>query len=151
MKAYFSPYTLLVAALLFSLTARAAETKIAMKDLPAPVQKAVAEQSKGAVVRGFTKEIENGRKEYEAELTVNCHGKDISFDSGGNVIAVEEDVKLESLPTPVRTALQKAAEGGVLRKVESVSEGGKSFYEARIRKGGKSSEVQVDQKGARIK
>jgi uncharacterized membrane protein YkoI len=151
MKAYFSRYTLFVAALVFSLTARAAETKIAMKDLPAPVQKAVAEQSKGAVVRGFTKEIENGKTEYEAELTVNGHGKDISFDSDGNVIAVEEEVKLESLPAPVRAALQKAAEGGVLREVESVSEGGKSFYEARIRKGGKSSEVQVDRKGARIK
>jgi hypothetical protein len=51
----------------------------------------------------------------------------------------------------VRAALQKAAEGGVLRGVESVSEGGKSFYEASIRKGGKSSEVQVDQEGVRIK
>ena len=139
MKACFSRYTLLVAALVFSLTARTA------------VQKAVAEQNEGAVVRGFTKEIENGKTEYEAELTVNVHGKDISFDSDGNVIAVEEEVKLESLPAPVRAALQKAAEDGVLREVESVSEGGKSFCEASIRKGGKSSEVQVDRKGARIK
>jgi uncharacterized membrane protein YkoI len=151
MKTCFSPCAALVAAMLFSWSAGAAETKIALKDLPAPVQKAVQEQSKGAVIRGFTKEVENGKTEYEAELTVNGHGKDISFDPAGNIVAVEEEVTLESLPAAARAAIQKAAEGGTLRKVESVTEGGKSFYEADIRKGGKSSEVQVDASGARIK
>ncbi len=113
--------------------------------------KAVQDQSKGAVVRGFTKEVENGNTEYEAELTVNGHRKDISFDSAGNVVAVEEEVKLENLPAAARTAIQKAAEGGTLRKVESVTEGGESFYEASIRKGGKSLEVQVDKNSATIK
>ncbi len=148
MKAYLS---VLSAAMMISLVAAAAETKVARKDLPAPVQKAVQEQSKGAMVRGFTKEVDNGKTEYEAELTVNGHGKDISFDSAGNVVSVEEEVKLESLPTAARTAIQKAAKGGTLRKVESVTEDGKSFYEASIRKGGKSSEVQVDKNGDTIK
>ncbi len=148
MKAYFG---VMATALMWSLAITAAETKIARKDLPAPVQKAVDEQSKGAVIRGFAKEVENGKTEYEAELTINGHGKDISFDSAGNIVAVEEEVKLESLPAAARAAVQKAAEGGKLRKVESVTEGGKSFYEASIRKGGKSSEVQVDKDGAKIK
>jgi uncharacterized membrane protein YkoI len=148
MKAYFR---VLLATMMFSLAARAAETKIAMKDLPVAVQKAVQEQTKGAVIRGFTKEVENGNTEYEAELTVNGHSKDISFDSAGKIVASEEEVKLENLPAAARTAIQKAAEGGALRKVESVTEGGKSFYEASIRKGGKSSEVQVDKDGATIK
>lgn len=141
----------LLAVLLSSSAVLAQETKIAKKDLPAPVQKAVDEQAKGAVVRGFTKEVEKGKVEYEAELRVNGHGKDISFDPQGNVVAVEEEVKLESLPPAARTAVQKAAEGGTLRKVESVTEGGKSFFEATIRKAGKSSEVQVDKDGTRLK
>lgn len=132
-------------------TLRAAETKIEMKDLPAPVQKAVQEQTKGANSRGFTKEVENGKTEYEAELTVSGHGKDISFDAAGNVVDVEEEVNLETLPPAARAAIQKAAEGGELRKVEAVTEHGKSFYEASIRKGGGSREIQIDNNGARVK
>jgi len=148
MKLYVSA---LLAMLISSTIAVAQETKVAKKDLPAPVQKAVDEQAKGAVVLGFTKEVEDGKTEYEAELRVNGHSKDISFDPAGNIVAVEEEVKLESLPPAARAALQKAAEGGTLRKVESVTEGGKSFFEGSIRKGGKSSEVQVDKDGARLK
>ena len=106
-KIFFSLF--LVATLSWS--ARAAETKIVKKDIPAPVQKAVDEQTQGASIRGFTKEVENGKTEYEAELTVNGHGKDISFDSEGKVVAVEEEVTLQSLPAPARAAIQKAAEG----------------------------------------
>ena len=142
--------TLATVSLPFSF-AHAAETKVAMKDLPAPVQKAVEAQTKGATIRGFSKEVENGKVEYEAELTVGGHAKDISFDAGGNVVSVEEEIKLESLPAAVRAAIAKAAEGGTLRKVEAVSEGGKSFYEASIRKAGRGREIQVDATGARLK
>ncbi len=151
MKSYFVRYALLCAVTLVASRANGAEKKVAMKDLPAPVQKAVAEKSKGAALRRLTKEVANGKTEYEAELMVNDHGKDISFDPAGNVTAVEEEVKLESLPIAARKAIQSAAEGGTLRKVESVTEGEKSFYEASIRKGGKSSEIQVNTDGVLIK
>src|SRR5579863_2152029 len=85
MKSYFVRYALLCTVPLVTSSANGAEKKVAMKDLPAPVQKAVAEESKGAVLRGLTKEVENGKTEYEAELTVNGQGKDISFDTAGNV------------------------------------------------------------------
>src|SRR5215475_13828816 len=75
----------LLAVLVGSSVAIAQETKVAKKDLPAAVQKAVDEQAKGAVVRGFTKEVEDGKTEYEAELRINGHSKDISFDPDGNI------------------------------------------------------------------
>ena len=50
-----------------------------------------------------------------------------------------------------RAAIQKAAEGGQLRKLEAVTEHGKSFYEASIRKAGRSGEIQIDSNGARVK
>jgi uncharacterized membrane protein YkoI len=144
-------FSSLAALLAWSVAASAAEQKIQMKDLPAPVQKAAQEQAKGATIRGFTKEVENGKTEYEAQLTVNGHAKDISFDSTGKVLAVEEEVTIDSLPTAARAAIQKAAEGGTVKRVESVTEGGKSFFEASISKNGKSSEVQVDANGSKIK
>jgi uncharacterized membrane protein YkoI len=127
------------------------EKKVQMKDLPPAVQQAVKEQSKGATVRGLAMEAEKGKTTYEAELTVNGHGKDVSFDAAGKVVSVEEEVTLESLPEAARAAIQKSAGTGKVTKVESVMENGTSFYEAAISKGGKTSEFKVDAKGAPVK
>jgi uncharacterized membrane protein YkoI len=129
----------------------AAERRIRMRNLPIAVQQAVKDQSKGATIRGLTKEVENGKTEYEAELTVNGHGKDISFDAEGRIVSVEEEVPLASLPEAARGAIQKAAGTGKLQKVESVTENGTSFYEATIRTAGKSSEIKVAANGATVK
>jgi uncharacterized membrane protein YkoI len=137
--------------LLLAFSAAAKETKVQMKDLPAAVQRAVQDQSKGATLRGVTKEVENGKTEYEAQLTVNGHGKDISFDSAGKVTSVEEEVPLASIPEAARAAIQKAADTGKIEKVELVNEDGKTFYEAALRKNGKSSEIQVDASGKTVK
>lgn len=147
MKRYLTSVLFISAAISF---ASGAEKKIQMKDLPEPVRKAVAEHSKGATLRGLSKEVDNGKTEYEAELGVNGHIKDVSFDPTGAVVSVEEEVTLDSVPPAVRSAIQKEAGNGTVRKLEFVTEGDKSFYEASIRKGGKTTELQVDANGARI-
>src|SRR5215469_11968368 len=45
--------------------ANATEKKIAKNELPAAVQKAADAEAKGAAVRGYSTETENGRREYE--------------------------------------------------------------------------------------
>ena len=148
MKALFATFTAVV---LTGSWVYAAEQKIEMKDLPAAVQQAVQDQSKGATLRGLTKEVEHGKTEYEAELMVSGHGKDVSFDATGKVIGVEEEVPIASIPEAARMAIQKATGSGKLNKVELVTEGGKTFYEASITTGTKHSEIQVDSKGKRVK
>ena len=143
--------TVAAGAILLPYTAAiAAEVKVKMSDLPPAVQNAVKEQSKGATIRGLSKETEKGKTEYEAELTLNGRNRDVSFDAAGNVISVEEEVSLSSVPDAARAAIQKAAAGGSLGKVEQVKENGKLFYETTIRKGGKSSEIQVDPSGVLV-
>ena len=143
--------TVAAGAILLPCTAAiAAEVKVKMSDLPSAVQNA-EQQSKGATIRGFSKETEKGKTEYEAELTLNGRNRDVSFDAAGNVISVEEEVPISSVPDAARAALQKAAAAGSLGKVEQVKENGKLFNEATIRKGGKSSEIQVDPKGVLVK
>ena len=139
--------TLASSLLLIPSASIAAEKKIQLKDLPAAVQQAVQDQSKGATLRGLTTEVENGQTEYEAELTVNGHNKDITFDAAGKITSVEEEVPLASIPEAARGAIQKAASAGKVEKVELVNENGKGFYEAAIRTGGKMSEIQVDSSG----
>src|SRR5262245_65657691 len=59
------------------------ESKVTMKDLPAPVQAAVKELSNGAVMRGLSKEVENGQTFYEVELKVNGRNRDALIDQIG--------------------------------------------------------------------
>ena len=76
----------------------AAEKKIQMKDLPAAVQQAVEHESAGATIRGLAREVENGKTTYEAEMTVNGHAKDVTFDTMGKIVGVEEEVAIDGLP-----------------------------------------------------
>jgi uncharacterized membrane protein YkoI len=142
------------AALILALTCMCfaySEKKIAESDLPPAVQQAVREQSKGAVIRAFTKEVEHGKTTYEAEMTVNGRSRDVSFDTAGRVVSVEEETLIGDIPASAREAIQKAAAGSALRKVETVTENGKTTYEATIRKVAKSSEFRVDTEGRSLK
>lgn len=115
-----------------------------MRDLPEAVRKTVQEQSKGAALRGLSKEVENGQTLYEASLKVGGHGRDVLIDASGAVVEVEEEVTLASIPPAARDSLQKSATGGKLVKLESITKGNAVVaYEAAIKKAGKTSEVKV--------
>jgi uncharacterized membrane protein YkoI len=144
--------TVLVSSLLIAgAVTLASEKKIAMKDVPPAVQQAIKEQSGGATVRGLAKEVEKGQTLYEAELKVNGHSKDITFDDHGTIVSVEEEIALDQIPAAARTAIEKAAGTGKTSEVEKVTEGGKTFYEAQVNKGGKKFEVKVDASGVAVK
>lgn len=118
------------------------------KELPPAVEKAVAEQSRGATIRGFSQEKENGQTLYEAEMTVNGHSKDLTMDANGQVVEVEEQVSLDSLSPAVRNALHTKAGSGKIAKVESLTKNDKIVaYEAKVVTEGKKSEIQVGPDG----
>jgi uncharacterized membrane protein YkoI len=130
---------------------QAQEKRIKRSDLPPAVEKTVAEQTKGATIKGFSTEVENGKTLYEVEMTVNGHGKDISMDDKGNILEVEEDVQMASLPQVVQEGLMKAAGKGTITKVESLAKQGKLVaYEATVKTGTKNAEVQVGPDGKKL-
>jgi uncharacterized membrane protein YkoI len=135
--------------ILLAVTATAQEEKkIQRSELPPAVEKTVADHSKGTTIRGFSKEQENGKVFYEAELTVNGHSKDILMDGTGSIVEVEEQVSADSLPTEVREGLQARAGQGKLLKVEALTKNGKVVaYEAKVLSNGKKSEIQVGPDG----
>jgi hypothetical protein len=138
----------LIASLFLALPALSQEKKIQRSDLPPAVEKAVAAQTQGATVRGFSEEKEHGQTFYEAEFVVNGHSKDVLMDPEGRVVEVEEQVVVDSLSPAVRDGLQAKAGKGKLVKVESLTKKGKLVaYEAQVVTGGKRSEVQVGPQG----
>jgi hypothetical protein len=120
------------------------ERKINRSELPAAVEKTVVEQTKGATIRGFSEEKENGQTTYEAEMLVNGHTKDVQMDKNGAVMEVEEQVDLQAVPAEVKAGLQAKAGKGKITKVESITKKQKLVaYEAQVVTDGKKSEVQV--------
>ena len=112
------------------------------------VQKTVDEQSKGATVRGFSTEKENGLTIYEAELMVNGRSRDVSMDANGSVLEVEEQLDLASLPAAIQDGLKKKAGAGKITRVESLTKKGKLVaYEAVVQDGTKKREIQVGPDG----
>jgi hypothetical protein len=140
---------LAVAAVLLCATlAVSEEKKINRSDLPPAVEKTVASQSEGAIIKGFSQEKEHGQTFYEAEMMINGHSKDVLIDSNGGIAEVEEEVAMDSLPGVVKDGLQAKAGKGKLAKVESLTKHDKLVaYEAVIQKNGKRSEIQVGPDG----
>ncbi len=150
MNSRFACLTIPVALLAANLAG--AEKPLKMENLPPAVQKTVQEQSKGATIRGLSKEEENGKTFYEAELKVNGHNKDLLIDPTGSIVEVEEQVTLTSLPPAVKTGLEKQAGKGKITFVESVTKDGAVVaYEAKIKTAGKTSEIKVSPEGAAVK
>jgi Putative beta-lactamase-inhibitor-like, PepSY-like len=130
---------------------QAQEKKIKREQLPPAVERTVARESQGATINGFSTEIEKGKRLYEVELTVNGQGKDISMDRNGNIVEVEEEVSMDSLPASVQDALKRAAGKGTIGKIESLTKKGKLVaYEAHVTTGGKRSEIQVGPNGEKL-
>jgi len=131
--------------------AQAQERKLKREQLPAAVEKTVARESQGATVKGFATEVEKGKRLYEVSLDVNGHSKDISMDKRGNVVEVEEQVTMDSLPAAVQEGLRKAAGSGTIGMIESLTKNGQLVaYEAHVKTGKKRFEIQVGPNGEKL-
>jgi hypothetical protein len=129
----------------------ASEKPVKITDLPPAVRQSVDKETKGATLRGLSRETEKGRVYYEAETTVDGRNRDILFNESGNVVEIEEQVSLENVPAGVRTAIEKYAAGGKVLNVESVTRDNTTSYEAQVQKAGKKSEVKVSSEGTVLK
>jgi hypothetical protein len=148
------PSTPLIAMLVlfFGRTAVAAEHSVACSTLPPAVQQRSKLVLDGAVVRGCVRDISKGKTTYELELLKDGLSRDVTFDSEGNVLEVEEQVDFAKLPKPVATAIQKEVGAGHLGKIESLTRGGTLIsYETTVTRNGKRHEIAFRPDGSAMK
>ena len=127
------------------------EKRISQAQLPQQVQTAVAQESKGAVIRGFSMEKEQGSKVYEVELVKDGRSKDVSLDANGNVIQIEQEITMDALPVAAQQSLAVATGDGLIDKIESLTRRGALVaYEAVVKTGTKWSKIFVGPKGERL-
>jgi len=136
--------SLLSVAVIFSVNLTAQYIKPKRADLPPAVQKTTYKVSKGATVRGYEYEIQDGKVDYIVELTVRGHSKNVTIALDGTVLEIEEEVVMATLPAAVREGLQREAGKGTINKVESLTKNGKLvLYEATVVTGSKQSEIEI--------
>jgi hypothetical protein len=131
--------TVLFVGVAFALV-QAQSKKLERSALPPAVEKTVAAETQGATINGFSTEVEDGKRIYEAALTVNGHSRSLEIDEHGVLLETEDEVSLVAIPAAVKAALTKAAATGTIEKVETLTKKGKLVaYEADVKTGTKRS------------
>ena len=122
-----------------------------LKVLPPAVLKAFQAAYPNAVIKGASKEVENGVTQYEVESVDGALNRDLLYLGDGKVIEIEETIAPENLPTPVKQTLAKDYAGAKVLKAELLTKDGVKSYELSLELKGKKVGVTIDAQGKVVK
>ena len=129
-----------------------AESRVSCDTLPARVLSRAKSEAGDATIHGCVKDKENGKVTYEVETLKDGKSRDFVLDASGSVIEVEQEVTDGSVPPAVSDAIARAAQGGKVGKIESVTRGGAiASYETTITRNGQRREVAFSPQGTPVK
>jgi uncharacterized membrane protein YkoI len=132
-----------------AVASKPAEGKSTLADLPPPVRATVEAETRHAMLKGVSKEKENGKTVYELESLVDGRTRDLMIDAAGHVYLVEEQLDIDKAPPAVRAAMEAR---GRITKLESVTEQGKTHYDLHVRSNtGKTVVLELDADGKALK
>ena len=147
MKRMFAYCTIALLLLASGILAEEKEATIALKDLPPAVQKSVQDFGKGAKLMGITKGEENGKTVYGVATYKGGISRDAVIDEAGEILEIEESSNINKTPGNAKAALENAAAGGKIIKVDTITRNGVTVYKAVIKKDGKNIEVKASLEG----
>src|SRR5690349_14566204 len=125
--------TIIIATIGLSLSAWAtAEEKVSLEKIPSAAAKALKDQAGSDKITNVSKEKDEGKTAYEATFTRKGRVHDVTVSEDGKLISDEEVIPASEAPGAVRAAIEKAAPGGKIEKLERIKEGRKVSYEALI-------------------
>jgi Putative beta-lactamase-inhibitor-like, PepSY-like len=141
----------ILAILLSTPSALAAEQEISCDAVPRPVRAAFEKAFPKATINECSKEIEKGKTAYEISSTEGETRRDVLFYADGRLIVIEEAIPIESAPDPVQQAVRKLYPGGEIALAEKITRDGAVLYEFRVKHRGKHVEIVFDSSGNEVK
>ncbi len=136
---------------LLSFSAIAQDVKLKKKQVPPAVLTAFKSAYPQATIRGFAREKENGKVYYEVESVEGQTTRDVLYNRDGTVAEIEESIPSSDLPADAQEALRAKYPGAVVTKVEKITRGDVTEYEAHAKMGKKSVSMEFDASGKPLK
>lgn len=100
--------------------ARADETKVEMKDVPAPVMKSVMAKFPDAKIEEAVKEVDDGETTYEISLIHKGVAIDVAVEADGEIEEIETETAVADLPKAVTDAILAKHAGAKLMRAEEI-------------------------------
>jgi uncharacterized membrane protein YkoI len=129
-------------------SARAADEKVPLDQLPKPVTATAKSKYPSAVITAAVKEVEDGKTTYEVTLKDKGDSIDLVIKPDGTLVAIEKLIDAKDLPKPVAAAINAKYPGATIKKAEEVTEGDVISYEVGLTTADKKSVgLTLDPKG----
>lgn len=125
--------------------------KFTKKDIPVVVTSAFEKAYPKAVIKGVSKEKENGSTYYEIESIDGTTKRDLLYTPDGTLAEIEESIDAKNLPEAVAKTLKSDFEKYTIEKSEKVVRGSDIKYEFVVKRGKSRSEIVVDSAGKIVK
>src|SRR5262245_8305821 len=117
------------------------EKKVNNKNVPAAVIAAATKAFPNARVKGWSKETEDGKTFYEAEMIEGQTKRDVLFLPDGKIDIVEEEIANASIPAAVQSALKDRYAKAEIDLAEKLTKDGSVQYELHLKKAPKKEIV----------
>jgi hypothetical protein len=133
---------------------RNAPQRLALQDLPAPVQAVVRQLTMGRHVQKleFERRQHDGTPYIKAEFELEGMEHEYALDDQGKVLATEFDVALSELPGPISKGIQAALPGVTLLEADRQQIGDSPpIYEVEVVVDGQRRELKVGEDGRIIR
>jgi hypothetical protein len=112
---------------------RAGEEKLSPDQLPKAVLDAAKAKFADAKIVGATKEVEDGKPQYEVSIEKDGQHLVAIYTETGTLTAVEKTITAKELPKPVRRAIKQRYPKSKIKKVEEITKEDKvAEYEALV-------------------
>jgi uncharacterized membrane protein YkoI len=128
------------------------EGKVPLDKVPKAVLDAVKDKFKDAELVSAQTEKEDGKLVYEINLKQKGQPIDVTLTPDGKIVSVEKTITVRDLPKAVSEALDSKYPKAKIKKVEEVTEGGKTTFEVLLVSADKKTiEVVFDPEGKVVK
>lgn len=129
------------------------EVKIKLSETPAAVPKTLKREASGAAIETVTRQTEDNKTTYEAEVAIDGKIYEITVAADGILQQKtlkeddETEVQLSDCPKPVQKTLNREANGAKIDKVDKETRYGTPVYEIDVTIDGRNYEILVAEDG----
>lgn len=139
--------TLLLALPLLAASVHAQEQSIKRKDVPKAILAAFEKNYAKSKIKGYAKEVDDGKTVYEVESVEGTVHRDITYMADGSVVSIEESLSVSELSDVILSAAEKQYPNSKISGCEKVTKGGIMQYELVVTTGKQKHELVLNPDG----